>query len=131
MELFRIIISEIGDRQAIYLREVDGDRVLQIVIGFFEATSLDRRVSQSSELALGRPMTHELMKNIIQSLGGEPQDVVISQLIEHTYYALLRVKQGDNLVEIDCRPSDAIALAAHYDPCLPIFVEEDVLDASE
>lgn len=131
MELSRIIISEIGERQAIYLRELEGDRVLQIVIGLFEANSIDRRVTQTPELALGRPMTHELMKGIIEGLGGEAQDVVINQLIEHTYYALLRIRQNDTLVEIDCRPSDAIALAVHYDPPLPIFVEEEVLDMSE
>jgi bifunctional DNase/RNase len=130
MELSRIIISEVGERQAIYLREVGGDRVLQIVIGIFEATSIDRRVTKSPELALGRPMTHELMKMIVGALGGEAQDIVINQLIEHTYYALLRIKRGDELIEIDCRPSDAVALAVHFDPTLPILVEEEVLDLS-
>lgn len=130
MELSRIIISEIGDKQAIYLNEVDGNRMMQIVIGFFEATSIDRRVSQDPQLLLGRPMTHELIKTIIDELGGEAQDVVINQIVEHTYYSLIRIKRGNDLIEIDARPSDAVALAMHFDPPLPIYVEEDVLELS-
>jgi len=130
MELSRIIISEIGDKQAIFLNEVDGDRVMQIVIGFFEATSIDRRVSQDPQLSLGRPMTHELMKSIIDELGGEAQDIVINEMVEHTYYAMIRIKQGEELIEIDTRPSDAVALAMHFDPPLPIYVKEDVLELS-
>lgn len=130
MELSRIIISEIGDKQAIFLNEVDGDRVMQIVIGFFEATSIDRRVSQDPQLSLGRPMTHELMKSIIDELGGEAQDIVINEMVEHTYYAMIRIKQGEELIEIDARPSDAVALAMHFDPPLPIYVKEDVLELS-
>lgn len=130
MELSRIIISEIGDKQAIFLNEVDGDRVMQIVIGFFEATSIDRRVSQEPQLALGRPMTHELIKSVIEKLGGTAQDVVINQLVEHTYYALIRIERDGEIIEIDARPSDAVALAMHYDPALPIYVEEDVLELS-
>jgi len=130
MELSRIIISEIGDKQAIFLNEVDGDRTMQIVIGFFEATSIDRRVSQDPQLSLGRPMTHELMKSIIEELGGDAQDIVINQIVEHTYYAIIRIKQGDQTVEIDARPSDAVALAMHFEPPLPIYVEEEVLELS-
>ncbi|MDG2387889.1 MAG: bifunctional nuclease family protein [Planctomycetaceae bacterium] len=130
MELSRIIISEIGDKQAIFLNEVDGDRVMQIVIGFFEATSIDRRVSHDPQLSLGRPMTHELMKSIIDELGGEAQDIVINEMVEHTYYARIRIKQGEETIKIDARPSDAVALAMHFDPPLPIYVDEDVLELS-
>ena len=124
MELSRIIISEINDQQVIYLREVDGDRMFPILIGIFEATSIDRRVR--GEIP-PRPLTHDLLKNAIEELGGELEDVVITNLMDHTYYAVLRVRQNGEIVEIDSRPSDAIALAVHYDPHLPIYVSEDVL----
>lgn len=125
MELSRIIISEINDQQVIYLREVDGERMFPILIGIFEATSIDRRVK--GEIP-PRPLTHDLLKNAIEELGGEVEDIVINNLMDHTYYAVIRVRQNDELIEIDSRPSDAIALAVHYSPSLPIFVEEGVLE---
>ncbi len=124
MELSRIIISEINDQQVIYLREVDGERTFPILIGLFEATSIDRRVRGEVPQ---RPLTHDLLKNIIEDLGGEAQDVVVSSLQEHTYFARIRVRRDGELVEIDSRPSDAIALSVHFDPHLPIYVSEDVL----
>lgn len=126
MELSRIIISEIGDQQVIYLREVNGDRIFPILIGIFEATTIDRRVNQ--EFAPQRPLTHDLLKSTIELLGGKLQDIVITHLEDHTYYAVLRVDQNGELVEIDSRPSDAIALSIHYDPPLPIYVHESVLE---
>ena len=125
MELSRIIISEINDQQVIYLKEVDGDRTFPILIGIFEATSIDRRVKQ---LQSQRPLTHDLLVNIIEQLGGELQDVVISELKEHTYFALLRIRKDGELIEIDARPSDAIAVAVTADPVLPIYVSEEVLN---
>ena len=124
MELARIIISEINDQQVIYLKEVDGNRMFPILIGIFEATSIDRRVKHQEA---PRPLTHDLLVNAVEHLGGEFQDVVISELKEHTYYAVLRVRQGGELIEIDARPSDAIAVAVTCDPQLPIYVSEDVL----
>ncbi len=126
MELSRIIISEIGDQQVIYLREVDGDRIFPILIGIFEATTIDRRVNQ--EFSPQRPLTHDLLKNTIESLGGSLTDIVITHLEDHTYYAVLRVDQNGELVEIDSRPSDAIALSIHYDPPVAIYVHESVLE---
>ncbi len=72
-------------------------------------------------------MTHDLLKNAIEELGGEVQDVVINNLMDHTYYAVIRVRHDGDLVEVDSRPSDAIALSTHYNPPLPIFVAEEVL----
>jgi uncharacterized protein len=125
MELARIIISELNDQQVIYLREVDGERMFPILIGLFEATSIDRRVKQEYPQ---RPLTHDLLKSTVEALGGKLQDVVVSELREHTYYAKLRVQQNSELIEIDSRPSDAIALAVHYDPPVPIYVDQDVLE---
>jgi bifunctional DNase/RNase len=126
MDLRRIIINEIDDSQVIVLKEVDGDRAFPIVIGFFEATSIDRRVRG---LPSPRPLTHDLVNNVIEQLGGELQDIVISELREHTYFAKLRVRMEGELFEIDCRPSDAIALAVTAR--VPIYVSEDVLSEIE
>tara|TARA_R110002095_G_scaffold208076_1_gene193530 strand:- start:899 stop:1291 length:393 start_codon:yes stop_codon:yes gene_type:complete len=126
MELSRIIISEIGDQQVIYLREVNGDRIFPILIGIFEATTIDRRVNQ--EFSPQRPLTHDLLKSTIEALGGNLQDIVITHLEDHTYYAVLRVSQAGELIEIDSRPSDAIALSIHYEPPVPIYVHESVLE---
>jgi bifunctional DNase/RNase len=124
MELSRIIISEINSEQVIYLKEIDGDRTFPILIGIFEATSIDRRVKRHET---PRPLTHDLLVNAVEQLGGEFQDVVISELKEHTYFAVLRVRHEGELIEIDARPSDAIAVAVTCDPQLPIYVSEDVL----
>jgi len=125
MELSRIIISEVNDQQVIYLKEIEGERTFPILIGIFEATSIDRRVKGYPS---PRPLTHDLIVNVVENLGGEFQDVVISELKDHTYYARLRVRHDGELVEIDARPSDAIAVAVTCNPVLPIYVNEDVLN---
>lgn len=125
MELSRIIISEINDQQVIYLKEVDGDRAFPILIGIFEATSIDRRVKGHTA---PRPLTHDLLVSVADHLDAEFQDVVISELKDHTYYARLRLRHDGELVEVDARPSDAIAVAVTCDPPLPIYVSEEVLN---
>ncbi len=126
MQLSRIIISEINDQQVIYLTEVEGTRTFPILIGIFEASSIDRRVKREIP---PRPLTHDLLKSMIEHLGGEPHDIIINSLHEHTYYAVIRIQRDGELVEVDSRPSDAIALAMHYDPPLSIYVEDEVLEA--
>ncbi len=125
MELSRIIISEINDQQVVYLKEVDGDRTFPILIGLFEATSIDRRVKHQQA---PRPLTHDLLVATVEMLGGEFQDVVISEIKDHTYYAVIRVLKDGEVIEIDARPSDAIAVAVTCEPNLPIYVSEEVLD---
>ncbi len=125
MELSRIIISEINDQQVIYLKEVGGERTFPILIGIFEATSIDRRVKHFDT---PRPLTHDLIVSIVEQLGGQLEDVMINELHDHTYFAKLRVRQGKKLIEIDARPSDAIAISVTCDPVLPIYVSEKVLN---
>ena len=125
MQLARIIISEINESQVVFLKEVGGERQFPILIGIFEATSIDRRVK---EIARPRPLTHDLIVEIVDAMGGELDSVVISELKDSTYYANLRVKSEGELIEIDARPSDAIAVAVTCDPPLPIYVEEEVLN---
>ena len=123
MELRRIIISEIHEQQVIMLREVEGERSFSIMIGIFEATSIDRRVKK---MASPRPLTHDLVAGVIDQMGGELRDIYISELRDHTYFAKLRIRLNGEMVEVDSRPSDAIALAVTAN--VPIYVAEDVLD---
>ncbi|EMI56527.1 bifunctional nuclease family protein [Rhodopirellula sallentina] len=126
MQLARIIISELTDNQVIYLKEVEGDRQFPIMIGIFEATNIDRRVKQ--DYVPPRPLTHDLIVSVAESLDATIERVVISDLSEHTYFAQLHLKtRSGESIEVDARPSDAIAVAVTYDPPLPIFVSEDVL----
>ncbi len=121
LELKRIIINEIDDDQVIVLNEIGGDRSLPIVIGLFEATSIERRVKG---IATPRPLTHDLIVSAIEMLGGEIRDITISELKNHTYYAKLRIEQEGEMMEIDCRPSDAVAISVTAR--VPIFVGDSV-----
>ncbi len=123
MELVRIVISENGEQQIIFLKETDGDRTFPIVIGFFEAQSIDRRVKGQ---VAARPLTHDLLAATIDQLGGDLQDIFISDLRDQTYFAKLRIRHEGEIVEVDSRPSDAIALAVTAE--VPIYVSEEVLD---
>ena len=125
MQLSRIIISEISEQQAIYLKEVDGERRFSMLIGLFEATSIERRVKGRPT---PRPLTHDLILSVVEALGGTLDSVVINDLKEHTFFARLRVKVDGELIEIDSRPSDAIAVAVSCHPPLPIYVTEEVLE---
>jgi bifunctional DNase/RNase len=122
MELRRIIINEVDDQQVIVLREVEGEQSFSIVIGLFEASSIDRRVRGSTA---PRPLTHDLIVSAVEQLGAEVRDVIINDLKEQTYYAKLRLAKDGELIEIDCRPSDAVAIAVTAK--VPIYVNEDVL----
>ncbi len=122
MELRRIIINEVDDQQVIVLREVEGERSFPIVIGLFEATSIDRRVRGISS---PRPLTHDLIVSAVDLLGAEVRDVVINDLKDQTYYAKLRLRKDGELIEIDCRPSDAVAIAVTAK--VPLYVSEEVL----
>ena len=123
VELSRIIINEQSPEQVIVLKEKDGDRQFPIVIGIFEAWAIERKVKDAE---VPRPMTHDLLANAVRQLGGEVQRVVVTDLEGGTFYARLCVHQGKQDHAIDCRPSDAIALAVRLE--VPIFVEERVFE---
>jgi bifunctional DNase/RNase len=124
MELHKIIISEMQDQQVIMLKEVDGDRKFPIVIGSPEAMAIERRLKGH---ITPRPLTHDLLANVIEELGGSLEKIEINNLEAHTFFARLHIRQNGDVVEIDSRPSDAIALGIATD--VPIFVAEHVLDA--
>ena len=122
-ELIRIMITETGDQQIIVLKESQGERVFPIVIGFFEAAAIDRRIKGH---VLPRPMTHDLLGAVIEAMGGRLTKIVINDLKEHTFFANLVIERNGDQVFIDARPSDAIALAVAGNT--PIFVEDHVLN---
>jgi bifunctional DNase/RNase len=123
MELHKIIISEMQDEQIIWLREVDGERKFPIVIGSSEAMAIDRRLKG---IAAPRPLTHDLLATIIEEMGGTLDHIEITDLKNHTFFATIHIKQDGKVLEIDSRPSDAIALGIAS--TVPIYVAEHVLD---
>ena len=123
MELHKIIISEMQDQQIIMLKEVDGERTFPIVIGSGEAYAIDRRLKG---IPTPRPLTHDLLANIIDHLGGEIAQIEINDLENHTFFARIHIKHNGRTLEVDSRPSDAIALGIATS--VPIFVAEHVLD---
>jgi bifunctional DNase/RNase len=122
-ELVRIMITETGDHQVIVLKESHGERAFPIVIGFFEAAAIDRRIKGH---VLPRPMTHDLLGSVIEAMGGRLTKIVVTDLKEHTFFANLVIRRNGEDVLVDARPSDAIALAVAGNT--PIFVEEHVLN---
>lgn len=122
MDLAQILISETRDNQLIALRERNGSRILHIVIGLNEAWAIERRLKK---VPAPRPMTHELLANVIESLHAELEKVVITNLRDSTFYAKLVIRGNGELIEVDSRPSDAIALGVASE--VPIYVTEEVL----
>ncbi|MCP4594535.1 MAG: bifunctional nuclease family protein [bacterium] len=122
MELAKIIIVESGDSQVIVLRELGGDRHFPILIGITEALAIDRGVKG---LRTSRPMTHDLVASLIRQLEAELEQIVIHELRDHTFFANLILRRNGERIEIDCRPSDAIAVGVAAKT--PIMVEDDVL----
>ena len=122
MELSRIIISETNDEQVIVLKEVGGERAFPIVIGIWEAVAIDRNIKGKKT---PRPMTHDLLRNIINDLRASVERIVVCDLKENTFYATIELRAPGGPLAIDARPSDAIALALRTSS--PIFVEEVVI----
>ena len=122
-ELSRIIINEMSDQQVIVLKERTGERSFPIVIGIVEIFAIDRRLKG---IAPARPMTHDLLANVIENLGAQIEKIVISDLRHHVFYARIHLILNGRTIEIDSRPSDAIALgvATHA----PIYVADHVFE---
>ena len=122
-ELSRIIINEMSDQQVIVLKERHGQRSFPIVIGIVEIFAIDRRLKG---IKPARPMTHDLLASVIENLGATIEKIVINDLRHHVFYARIHLSLDGRTIEIDSRPSDAIALGAAMSA--PIFVEDHVFE---
>lgn len=122
-ELSRIIINEMSDQQIIVIKELDGERSFPIVIGIVEIFAIDRRLKGIKPT---RPMTHDLLANIIENLGAKIEKIVINDLRHHIFFAKIHLSLNGNIIEVDSRPSDAIALSAATKA--PIFVADHVFE---
>jgi len=120
--LYKIIMHENKHDQIIILKEKEGERQIPIIIGVAEAAAIKMKVSN---IRPPRPLTHDLLKNVIERMEGQLERVVINKLEGSTFYARLIVKKSDGkTIDIDARPSDSIAIALRLDA--PVFVEEEV-----
>jgi bifunctional DNase/RNase len=126
MQLARIVKNDLTEKQLIYLKEIDGDRQFPIVIGCFEATNIDLRVTHAQRPP--RPLTHDLIVGVAQSLGARVDSVVINDFQDDIFYAVLRLNRNGETIDVDSRPSDAVAVAVSHRPILPIWVSREVFD---
>ena len=120
-----LIVDPIANMPVVILRDEDEKNFLPIWVGVFEANAI---ALQMEGVTTPRPMTHDLLKNIIQEIEANVVQVVINNLLENTFYAQIFLRVGGKELTIDSRPSDAIALALRTDS--PVFVEETVLEKS-
>jgi bifunctional DNase/RNase len=123
MTIKGLMVDPITNMPIIILRDKEGQRVLPIWVGVFEANAI---ALQIENVATPRPMTHDLLKNVITDLRGRIERIVVSDLKENTFFALIYLNVNGEVIAVDARPSDAIALALRASA--PIFVEEKVID---
>jgi uncharacterized protein len=123
MTIKGLMVDPITNMPIVILKDKEGDRVLPIWVGIFEANAI---ALQIENIPTPRPMTHDLLRNIITDLEGRVDRVVVSDLKENTFYAIVHLTVRGERVAVDARPSDAIALALRTRA--PILVEETVIE---
>jgi hypothetical protein len=121
-----LMVDPVTNMPIVILRDKEGERVLPIWVGIFEANAI---ALQIENVATPRPMTHDLLRNVIRDMNGTVEKIVVSDLKDTTFYALIYLQIGGEVVAIDARPSDAIALALRTQA--PIFVEDHVIDSAK
>ena len=126
MKIKGLMIDPVSNMPIIILKNGDGQSVLPIWVGIFEANAI---AMQLEEIVSPRPMTHDLLKNVIEGLEAEVKRVVITDLKENTFFASIHLERGGADLAVDARPSDAMALALRA--AAPIFVDPSVLSKSE
>ena len=126
MAIKGLMVDPVTNMPIIILRDQEGQRVLPIWVGVFEANAI---ALQIENIATPRPMTHDLLRNVIADLKAQVRKIVVSDLKENTFYALIYMTVNGDTVAVDARPSDAIALALRVHA--PIFVEDAVIDSAK
>jgi bifunctional DNase/RNase len=125
MTIKGLMIDPITNMPIIILRDADGQRMLPIWVGVFEANAI---ALQLESVQTPRPMTHDLMKNLLDQMGASIERVVVCDLRDNTFYATIHLRTAERRIPVDARPSDAIALALRTSS--PIFVEEAVIEGA-
>ena len=126
MTIKGLMVDPVTNMPIVILKDKGGDRVLPIWVGIFEANAI---ALQIENVATPRPMTHDLLRNVIADLDGQVDRVVVCDLKDNTFYAVIHLTVRGERVAIDARPSDAIALALRTRS--PILVEENVIDTAK
>lgn len=126
MKIRGLMMDPVTNMPIVILKDVDGNSVLPIWVGVYEANAIALEIEK---VTTPRPMTHDLIKNLLMGLGSGLRKVVVSELKDDTFYAVIWMEREGEMIAIDSRPSDALALALRLD--CPIFVEDDVLKSSK
>lgn len=125
MKIRGLLMDPTTNSPIVILKDINSDVMLPIWVGPYEANSI---ASEIEKVAPQRPMTHDLLRNLIQQFGANVSRVVVTELRDNTFYALIELTFDGRLILVDSRPSDAIALALRVD--CPIFVREEVVESS-
>jgi len=126
MKIRGLMMDPVTNMPIVILKDVNGSAILPIWVGIYEANAIALEIEKVST---PRPMTHDLLKNVLIGLSTSVQKVVVNDLREDTFFALIWLERDGQVISIDSRPSDALALALRTD--CPIYVEEDVLKSSK
>jgi uncharacterized protein len=126
MKIRGLMMDPVTNMPIVILKENDSESVLPIWVGVYEANAIALEIEKVST---PRPMTHDLLRNLLVGLEATVSKVVVTELRDDTFYAVIWLDRGGEIISIDSRPSDAIALALRMD--CPIFVEEEVLKSSK
>ena len=126
MRIRGLMMDPVTNMPIVILKDLDGKAVLPIWVGVFEANAIALEIEK---VATPRPMTHDLITNLLMGLGGGVRKVVVSDLKEDTFFAMIWVEREGEMIAIDSRPSDALAVALRLD--CPIYVENEVLNSSK
>ncbi len=126
MKIRGLMMDPVTNMPIVILKDINGNSVLPIWVGVYEANAIALEIEK---VATPRPMTHDLIKNLLLGLHTSVRKVVVNDLRDDTFYALIWLEQDGQTISIDSRPSDALALALRLD--CPIYVEEEVLKSSK
>lgn len=126
MKIRGLMMDPVTNMPIVILKDVNGNAILPIWVGIYEANAIALEIEKVST---PRPMTHDLLKNVLLGLNASVKKVVVNELRDDTFFALIWVEQDGQVISIDSRPSDALALALRLD--CPIYVEEEVLKSSK
>jgi bifunctional DNase/RNase len=126
MKIRGLMVDPSTNMPIVLLKDPESDALLPIWVGLYEANAIAMEVEKPQT---PRPMTHDLLKNLIHGLNAQVQRIVVTELKDDTFYAVIWMEQNGEIVALDARPSDALALALRTD--CPIFVDEDVLRAAK